>query len=53
MWPFALTACTVAIYFRFYGIIYDRTIDCGEIRSVNNNVDHPAVVCYNVGELSG
>ncbi len=53
VWPFALTSSSVAIFFKFYGLIYDRTIDCGEKRYTLQQERFPGRVAYNVGELMG
>ena len=45
----------MAVYFRIYGLIYDRTVDCGERRldGAQASQQHAARIVYNVGEIMG
>jgi len=52
MWLFPLTAGLVACFFRIAGVIYERTVDCGEIL-IKDKHDNIGKYAYNVGELVG
>ena len=58
LWPFALTAAAVAVFYRINGILYERTVGVGEVLvahgdRVDQAIRHPATTAYNIGEIIG
>ena len=56
--PFALGAAIVALFFRISGLIYERTINVGEViifqdEEVQEMSMHPGTTTYNIGEIVG
>jgi Na+/H+-translocating membrane pyrophosphatase len=56
MWLFAQTAGIVAVFYKIAGVIYERSIDCGEviIKPYHKQQEkNPGKYSYNVGNLVG
>jgi hypothetical protein len=54
LWPFALNVTAVAVFFRVSGIIYERTVTCGEVLILHGSepdayIKNPASTTYNIG----
>jgi len=54
LWPFALNVAAVAVFFRVSGIIYERTVTCGEVLILHGSepdayIKNPASTTYNIG----